>query len=219
MRKEKKKWLAKVLVCMLLACSILTINGKAGTLAEEAKQTVAFGEYDTVDLNNGEITVLKVVMKQKGSFTLDFRPDDIFGLKAQLYDAHNNLLGEDETYNGILTLSDFKINSIDAGTYYLRLWTTNNHEFGTHTYFARQTPDRNANLELCISLKKGQSVQLGTIFSNCKNKSVKWSTSNKNIATVSQTGKVVAKKKGTVTIKAFNSSGMLAKMKVRVTDK
>ncbi len=107
---------------------------------------------------------------------------------------------------------------MNAGTYYLRLWTDSEEGIGNYTYFARQTAAQVASIELCISLKKGQSLQLGTIISNSKNKNVKWSTSNKNIATVSQTGKVVAKKKGTATIKAYNSSGLVAKIKVKVTE-
>ena len=99
-----------------------------------------------------------------------------------------------------------------------RLWTDSEEGIGNYTYFARQTAAQVASIELCISLKKGQSLQLGTIISNSKNKNVKWSTSNKNIATVTQTGKVVAKKKGTATIKAYNSSGLVAKIKVKVTE-
>ena len=94
MRKEKKKWVARILVCVLLICSIFTIDGKAATLAEEAKQTVAFGKTNTVDIKKDEVITLKVVMKQKGTFDLDFKPLAIQGLNAQLYDGKNNLLGE-----------------------------------------------------------------------------------------------------------------------------
>ena len=221
MRKEKKKWVARILVCVLLICSIFTIDGKAATLAEEAKQTVAFGKTNTVDIKKDEVITLKVVMKQKGTFDLDFKPLAIQGLNAQLYDGKNNLLGEYSKANSstsVLSLKNFGRSSMNAGTYYLRLWTDSEEGIGNYTYFARQTAAQVASIELCISLKKGQSLQLGTIISNSKNKNVKWSTSNKNIATVTQTGKVVAKKKGTATIKAYNSSGLVAKIKVKVTE-
>lgn len=221
MRKEKKKWVARILVCVLLICSIFTIDGKAATLAEEAKQTVAFGKTNTVDIKKDEVITLKVVMKQKGTFDLDFKPLAIQGLNAQLYDGKNNLLGEYSKANSstsVLSLKNFGRSSMNAGTYYLRLWTDSEEGIGNYTYFARQTAAQVASIELCISLKKGQSLQLGTIISNSKNKNVKWSTSNKNIATVSQTGKVVAKKKGTVTIKADNSSDLLAMIKIKVTE-
>ncbi len=221
MRKEKMKWVARVLVCVLLICSIFTIDGKAATLAEEAKQTVSFGKTNTIDIKTKEMTTIKVVMKQNGTFELDFKPMAIQGLNAQLYDGKNNLLGEYSKANSatsVLSLKNFGRSSMNAGTYYLRVWTDSEEGVGTYTYFARQTAIKNAMIEICISLKKGQSLQLGTIISNSKNKTVKWSTSNKNIVTVSQTGKVVAKKKGTVTIKADNSSGLVAKIKVKVTE-
>ncbi|WP_207655385.1 Ig-like domain-containing protein [Clostridium vincentii] len=100
-----------------------------------------------------------------------------------------------------------------AGTYYLRLWAKT---AGSYTYFARQIPTKTASLEICISLKKGQSVQLGTVFNNCKNKDVKWSSLNKEVSTVSSKGEVKALKKGTTTIKEYNSSGLVSKIKIIV---
>lgn len=52
------------------------------------------------------------------------------------------------------------------------------------------------------TLKKGKSVNFTTKLVGVTG-TVKWKTSNKKIATVSSTGKVTAKKKGTVTITAY----------------
>ena len=72
-----------------------------------------------------------------------------------------------------------------------------------------------------IYLTKGKSKTLKATVSpsNAANKSVKWSSSNKKIATVSTRGKVTGKKAGstTITVKAKDGSGKKATCKVVVT--
>lgn len=54
---------------------------------------------------------------------------------------------------------------------------------------------------------------------NATDKSITWSSSNKEVATVSSTGKVIAKNVGTTTITATTKNGKRASMKVTVTEK
>lgn len=72
-----------------------------------------------------------------------------------------------------------------------------------------------------IYLTKGKSKTLKVTISpsNAANKSVKWTSSNKKIATVSSKGKVTGKKVGTaiITVKAKDGSGKKATCKVVVT--
>lgn len=53
--------------------------------------------------------------------------------------------------------------------------------------------------------------------SNASNKKVKWTTSNKNVATVSSSGKITAKKKGTATITCTAQDGSKKKATCKVT--
>ena len=69
-------------------------------------------------------------------------------------------------------------------------------------------------------LKKGKSYQLKATItpSDAANKKVTWSSSNKKIATVSASGKVKAKKKGTciITCTAKDGSGVAAECRITV---
>ena len=71
------------------------------------------------------------------------------------------------------------------------------------------------------TLKKGKSLTLKIkqiLPANATDNSVKWTSSNKKIATVDQNGKVKAKKKGTciITCKAMDGSGVKAVCKITV---
>lgn len=217
MKTKTKKIFSILLACMVFFSMFPVENVHAQTLAERAKSTVKFGEYEEIELTC-EITTVKIVMTQKGTFCLDFSPNNV-RICAQLYDESNNLLGEDWGYVTELKPSTLGYSKdLEPGTYFLNIWVKTSSEKKTCTYFARQIPAKDTSLEICISLKKGRTIQLGTIFYNTKNKSVTWKTSNKKIATVTSKGKVTAVKKGTATIKVFNNSGLLAKIKIKVTE-
>ena len=68
-----------------------------------------------------------------------------------------------------------------------------------------------------LTLKKGKTLQLSARTDNrCGESSLKWSSSNKKVATVSSTGKVKAVKKGTatITVTTYNKKKMTIKIKV-----
>lgn len=70
------------------------------------------------------------------------------------------------------------------------------------------------------SLQEGEKLKLkATVKTRGKkpNKTVKWSTSNKNIATVSSKGEVTAKKAGTVKITAMSTDGTKKKATCTIT--
>lgn len=234
MSRRIGKFISLFMVCIML-CSMCANHSVAfaKTLEESVTQTVAFGEYDTVKLSMNEITTLKIVMTEKGTFQIDFSPKDVSSLWGQLYDENGNELcyttggvGRGACYAKVLTLSNFRTvgstgretnaSELEPGTYYLKLWTENSSVAGTYTFFARQKASSSVSIEMSIVLQKGKSVQLGTIITNSTDKNVKWSSSKKSIATVSSTGKVKGLKKGTTTIKAYTSSGLVVKIKVKV---
>ena len=67
----------------------------------------------------------------------------------------------------------------------------------------------------------GQYIVVSAVVrpANATNKSVTWTSSNRNIATVSSTGKITAKNVGTATITATTKNGKKASIKITVTEK
>lgn len=214
MRKQRGKHfrLLGALLVLLALCVIPDVIVKAETLEDQVVQTVKFGEFDQMTINDQIPVVLKMELKEKGTFELDFSPN-LVRVGGILYDEQGKEVG-----NWHVTFKEcLKGTNYDPGIYYLRLWTDHHNDSGTYSYYAHFTPTSNSSIEICIPLKKGKSVQLGTIFTNSKDKKVTWSSSKNSVATVSSTGKVTAKKKGTAIIKVFNSSGLVSKIKVKVT--
>lgn len=91
----------------------------------------------------------------------------------------------------------------------------------TCTVTVRQPITKIALNKKSIKLKKGKKFTLKAKLSPSNvytsYKKVKWSSSNKKVATVSSKGKVTAKKKGTAYITATAHNGKKAKCKVSVT--
>ena len=92
--------------------------------------------------------------------------------------------------------------TVKKGTYYVKIWTPRayglglNTEEGTYKLTATY-PSKTAEKEfsyLGITLKKGSTMQLEAVDADKGN--ISWSSSKKSIVTVSSTGKLTAKKKG-----------------------
>ena len=71
------------------------------------------------------------------------------------------------------------------------------------------------------SMSVGETYQLGVTFSpsNASNRKVKYNSSKKSIASVSSTGKVKAKKKGTTTITVTSLANSKIKATCKITDR
>lgn len=226
MKKYLEKLQASSLLralCLLL-CLVPSMQTQAATIADNVTDTVAFKEYNQIRLTENTPVTLKIVLKTKGTFVLDFSPKTVGYVQYQLYGENYDLLESNRIFVSSGSASGgpaLVFRDYNDGTYYLKMWCEDDHYINNGeniTYFARTIPSKDADLEICISLKKGKSIQLGAIISNCKDKKLTWSSSKKSVATVSSSGKVKALKKGIARIKAFNSSGLISTIKVKVTE-
>jgi uncharacterized protein YjdB len=216
--KLKKKMISGVLAIAMVFGLLVAVptNVKAETIAEQATETLTINEFDMVTVGESAI-VYKIKVKQSGTLELKFSQTWLADVSYEWYNEGGALI-DSQRHNGTYCLSA-TLSNVSAGTYYFRLWGLNSEHYGDYVCYSDFTPDTSSSLELGISLVKGKTVQLSGMFENCTDKELTWKSSNTKIATVSKSGKVTAKKKGTVTIKAFNKSGLVAKIKIKVTTK
>ncbi len=103
---------------------------------------------------------------------------------------------------------------VGKGTYYVVV--QNDNPFGGKDYSFSVDLKKNNKKEfsyLGITLKKGATMQLEAVDADAKD--IKWTSSKKTVATVSSTGKIKAKKKGT-TIITCTCGDVVVKLKVTV---
>lgn len=218
MKKQWKRITGMVLALALILICVPTMEANAATaITEMPAQTIAMNEFDTITFTAKVPVVAKIQLKTKGTFSLRFNPDNPGVVYIELYDAQSNLLAYGSTNFSNITPNNIGYNGdLDAGTYYLRMYNMYSWNDGTYSFQAQMYPATGTDILICPTIKKGKTLQLSPSFINCKDKKLTWKSSNKKVATVSSTGKVKALKKGTTTIKVYNQSGVVTKLKIKV---
>ena len=217
MKKQGKKMIGIMLMLVLALTCVPVTSAKATTNAEMATQTIKLNEFDSITFNADMPIVVKVELKTKGTFALIFKPYNPGHVDVELYDAQSNLLAQGSVWTKYDNITPYNIGykgDLDAGTYYLRMY--DDYYNGTYSFNAQMYPAANAYIEICPTIKAGKTLQLSPAFISCKDKKVTWKSSNSKVATVSASGKVKALKKGSTTIKVYNQSGIVTKLKIKV---
>lgn len=226
-KQMKKRLMSLFLALVIAVCCVGTMTPAMKTEAASLKSVakkVTFGEYNNVTLNGTKETVLKVVLKSKGKFYLTASPSNclgaVQGIEAELYNSNMSLLGS-YAVGGLDEISNdkFGVEELKAGTYYIRLYAKSvddSKPVQTAAYFTRFEPTKKPSIDICITLKRKKSIQLGAIFNNCSKQKLAWQSSKKKVATVTSKGKVTAKKKGTAIISIFTPNGEESRIKVIV---
>lgn len=206
----KKGWFLGLGLILGLFLYVAPLSVEAASLSDEAVATASVGKYSEVELFESKTTTIKLVVKEKGTVTLDFNPNPATHVNWQLFNSKAKQLLTDSSFS----LEQLPLKNLAAGTYYLRMWSTysNQHIKFLTSFKAAKEPA----VSLGIQLKKNQSVQLATLFSNTKAQKLKWTTSNRGIVAVSQKGAIKGMKKGTATIKVTSTSGLVASVRVTV---
>ena len=117
----------------------------------------------------------------------------------------------------VVTVKNGKITAKKVGTATITAKTVNG-KIAKCKVTVKNLPSKVKLNKTKASIEADGSVTLKATVSptNVTSKKVTWSSSNKNIATVNSSGKVTAKKPGTVTITAKTVNGKTAKCKVTV---
>lgn len=217
MKKQGKKMIGIMLMLVLALTCVPVTSAKATTIAEMATQTIKLNEFDSITFNADMPIVVKVELKTKGTFALIFKPYNPDYVDVELYDAQSNLLAQGSVWTKYDNITPYNIGykgDLDAGTYYLRMYDA--YYNGTYSFNTQMYPAANADIQICPTIKAGKTLQLSPAFISCKDKKVTWKSSNSKVATVSASGKVKALKKGSTTIKVYNQSGIVTKLKIKV---
>lgn len=206
-----KKIAAAVLAAVSLVFAV-AVPVSADSIFDTAKN-IDSGKKVTKTLDKGDTIDYKITPTEKGTATikltaktncidffvydgdgneLEFECDASLGTKNK----YNNKLYWDknsETFKGNLSFS-VKANK----TYYIRAGRNPNSVLGDGKFevsFTYPTGETAPTALMSLTLKKGDTVQLGANGDNAK-----WSTSQKSVATVSNSGLVKAVKKGKAVI-------------------
>ena len=222
-KQMKKRIMSMILALVIGICCIVpatpAMKTEAATLKDMAKK-VTLNSYNQITIKKEKReVVLKVVLKSKGIFewTSTTGLDGDFTL--ELYDSHMVKVGSHDAYFGFSSIlsTHYQNGDLKAGTYYLRIYTKDSmDEDNSAVFYCGFTPSKAPSIDICISLKRKKSIQLGAIFNNCSKKKLIWKSSKKKVATVTSKGKVTAKKKGTAIISIFTSNGEESRIKVIV---
>lgn len=197
--------------------SIATVSGGKVTAKKSGSATV------TVTAANGKKTTCKVTVKaapksiklNKASITLGV--GEAYTLKSTLPSGTaSNVKSWSTSNKGIVTVSGGKITAKKAGTATVTVKTFNGKK-ATCKVTVKPAPKSIKLDKKSVTLKKGKTCTLkATLPAGTASNIKSWSTSNKNVATVSG-GKITAKKAGTatVTVKTFNGKKATCKVTVK----
>jgi len=221
--------------------SAKTVNsGSKVSFELKAKKYRDDGSFD----DNGIAKIFKVELSKKGALQLDIisavsetiiQVIDEEGTETFKYSEkkitsgkYYSTLGSSFGANGSSLHWDKSLKKskatlkyeLEKGTYYIKVCgdvftKVEGKTSITFTYPQATKAEKSTEItSFTVTLKKGSTLQLGTILSG--EGTVKWSTSKKAVATVSSKGKVTAKGKGTavITAKAGDSS---MKITIKVT--
>lgn len=151
----------------------------------------------------------KIIVKQ--TVTLTFRVNDYYWIISELLNANAEKV-KDVYMSSVQNSSGATVNITKTGTYYLHLKADSNSSFFKDLYYTF-TPTEEPTLKLAITMKNGETVQLGSITENYDGK-VSWLSTKPSIASVTK-GKVKALKKGQTTVRVSLDNGTYVEIKVR----
>lgn len=241
--KTIKKIVAAFLAGVIAATALCAVAGAESML--NAKTTLKNGKKTTISCdgtNSKTERYYKFKITKNGKFTIDYilncvQSVDIYlcnsdgeyieceGLESKTgrcdyYAYHGYTRVKSDIYTTKLGSGKLTYN-LKKGTYYLMAKCTN-FEKGTFKFTAKfPTSDEgtsDAKIDaLTLTVKKGTSLSFGTMITGTADPSdIKWTTSDKKVATVSSKGVVKAVAKGTATITAKIGSSSV-KIIIKVT--
>ncbi|MGN1340468.1 MAG: Ig-like domain-containing protein [Oscillospiraceae bacterium] len=217
MRKLLRK-IAAVVATAAIAVSAMVIpttTASAASVFSNATKMEAMENYKIQGATDGNQKVFKIIVPKDGQLTFRWgNVERCINGHAYLYNANAESV---YNFNMHSSFGDINCKNLKTGTYYLEIKHIGEKGYIDNLYYTF-TPTKKPTISLKATIKKGTSLQLGSVVENYSGK-VTWTSTKKTVATVSSTGKVTAKKSGTTTIRAKLSSGEYVQIKLVVTSK
>lgn len=236
--KKIRTLLALVLsaVLMLTAVPVMSFADEGDALSFDTAEEIEVDETVEGEITDYTSRYYKISCKSEGLLTVKFTSKmessdwylfDEDGAKIPLeginIKAGSNSFGAEKGDEHIKVGRD-KVSQkataeltykVKKGDYYVAvnrfLWGDKGTEYSFSVDFKKDNEKEFSYLG--ITLKKGATMQLEAVDADAKD--IKWTSSKKTVATVSSTGKIKAKKKGT-TIITCTSGDVVVKLKVTV---
>ena len=219
MKKLARKFLAMLLTAAI-AVSGLAVTGVTAVAKGMFDDAVEIEALELVSINfneTGDGEYYEIVLPKPGDITIRAAKANC---KVILMDATGKEI-ESHTWcswNGQTIYNcadDYK--KLDKGKYYIYVIAEREEAFVSDLSYSF-SPDKKATISFSTTLKKGDTLQLGSVTENYDGK-VTWLSTKKSVATVSAKGLVTAKKAGTTYIRAQLDNGDYVEIKVVVKKK
>lgn len=211
--KRLLKKIAAVIATAAIAVSALVIPTTTASAVGVFDNAIKMEqlEYYTKNLEEGSITYFKITLPSDGKLILRCSKAVECGwTKCCLLNSNAETVSDNWNMYG--NWEDGR--DLKKGTYYAKI--TSGTKQTLEDFYYTFIPTDKPSVKLSITLKKGQTLQLGSILENSKSKTT-WLSTKKTVATVSSKGLVTAKKTGKTTIRATLDSGEYAEITVKVT--
>ena len=205
----KFKRIASIFLAMVMvvtAMCALSVSASAKGVFDGAVKMEQLEYYSKKFSKANQSIIYKIVLKQEG--TLIFRCRESSYTKFGLYNSN-----AEEIRSGWGVSDGLTVKIEKAGTYYYEVGARYDNSSFTDLYYTF-TPTEEPTIKLAVTLKKGNTLNLGAITENYDGK-VSFVSTKKSVATVSK-GVVTAVAKGQATIRASLDNGTYSEIKIIV---
>lgn len=223
---KAKKFLSIVLslVMAVSAMAMFAVSASADSIADTAK-SLDSGKLITIPLSYPKQDAdYKIKVSKAGTLKINVSSQFSF-TDVYVYDSVGKYVRADSQTEKIGTIArmnsgdflEFRWQSsmekaegsakytVSKGTYYIRIHNGTTSEKKVKFKATFPSDDSSADVKLTqftLEMKKGDTVQLGTLLSGNSDDNVVWKSSKTSVAKVSATGKITAQAKGSAAITA-----------------
>lgn len=221
--KKKRKILYFAAVFILTAV-LGSFPAKAETIADRVEAGLEINKFAGFEKTYYEKMYYDIKLSKSGILNFDFN----YGAEKDALTSGLDLKVFDEKGNEIDDSSVSPTGNVffklDAGRYIIEI-SQNMYAAGKYKgyFYLTFEEELKDTIQMTLTLKKGNSIQLGAVVKPTAKSTYTWTSSNKKAATVTKKGLVKAKKKGKTTIKvtanADYSKDLVATIVIYVVDK